>query len=366
MIVSEPILSSNLSCQADQGFHKWLDRFNVSLALSTYQSDRLLFVSKSLGEGDANQLLRITAREMKRPMGLFVDGGKLVVACKDSVWLFVDYIQGQALNKEDDAWFAPSSIHITGSIDAHEIVIRSSDNNISFANTQYSCISSLSEYNSFTVDWLPPFLQGLSGDDRCHLNGICLQNGSIHAVSLCGQLDAPFGWRKSRSNGGAIVDIRTGEFLASQLSMPHSPRCFRGNIWALESGKGYLGFIKDKQLKPVCGLPGFARGLAMIDDYAIVGISKLRSKSFKGLDIEKILDQGKSKGGACGLCIINLKSGKMEHYLFFEEPITEIFDVQLLPFCSPRLLTGGIESLAQFAKIPGRSPSVRARLNINA
>lgn len=360
----DSIPSTSLGCNADQSLHRWLNRYGISIVLSTYQSNRLVFISRSRCKKDGDQLLRITAREMDRPMGVFVGKRRLVVACKNTVWILNNYIQGAMVNQADDAWFAPSTSYITSNLDAHEVIIQS-DHSISFANTQYSCISSLSEYDSFSIDWLPPFLQGISGDDRCHLNGICLQNGSIVAVSVCGTLDAPFGWRKSRSKGGAVIDINTGEYLVSGLSMPHSPRSYKGHIWVLESGRGYLGVIKNKQLKPICGLPGFPRGLAFVEDYAVVGISKLRSRTFKDLEIEKTLNQGKSKSGACGICIINIKSGQIEHYLFFEEPVTEIFDVQLLPFRSPRLLTGGDESLSEFAKIPGCPPSMRTRLKFS-
>ena len=68
--------------------------------------------------------------------------------------------------------------------------------------------------------------------------------------------------------------------------MPHSPRLHDGRLWLLNSGTGELGFVDPSagRFEPVAFCPGYARGLAFVGDYAVIGLSLAReNRTFAGL-----------------------------------------------------------------------------------
>jgi uncharacterized protein (TIGR03032 family) len=76
----------------------------------------------------------------------------------------------------------------------------------------------------------------------------------------------------------------------------------------------------------VANLPGYARGLALIDNFAFVGVSKIRETSvFGGLPIAE-----QRQPLRCGVGVIELSSGRHVAHFEFESGVDEIFDVQLL------------------------------------
>ena len=58
--------------------------------------------------------------------------------------------------------------------------------------------------------------------------------------------DVADGWRDRRADGGVLIEIATGEIVASGLSMPHSPRVYRDKVWLLNAGTGEFGQIDPK------------------------------------------------------------------------------------------------------------------------
>ncbi|MDC2888736.1 DUF4915 domain-containing protein [Psychrosphaera algicola] len=75
---------------------------------------------------------------------------------------------------------------------------------------------------------------------------------------------------------------------------------------------------------------GFARGLGLHGNFAVVGLSKPRYERFEGLDLDKALAD-KDSTAWCGLQIINLTSGSVEEWIRLDGPISELFDLTLLP-----------------------------------
>lgn len=111
-------------------------------------------------------------------------------------------------------------------------------------------------------------------------------------VPCVSRSDVSDGWRDRRHNGGIVVDVATNEVVASNLSMPHSPRLHDGKLWLLNAGTGEFGLIDlDSGAFPaVTFCPGFARGLAFVGDYAVVGLSKARdNRAFQGLPLQAAL-----------------------------------------------------------------------------
>jgi uncharacterized protein (TIGR03032 family) len=194
-------------------------------------------------------------------------------------------------------------------------------------NTLFSCLAALHPYYSFAPRWRPPFVSALRPEDRCHLNGLALVDGHPRYVTALGRTDTPEGWRAVKASGGCLLEVPSGRLVAGELSLPHSPRVHRGRLFILHSGLGRLDTVEpaNGQIVPVAAVPGVARGLALCEDYAFVGLSKVRP-SLDGVPIVARRDQLK-----CGLVVVDLRSGKLAAELEFMTGVEEIFDVQVLP-----------------------------------
>ena len=83
--------------------------------------------------------------------------------------------------------------------------------------------------------------------------------------------------------------------------------------------------------EPITFCPDFMRGLAFIDHYAIIGLSKPRNnKTFSDLPLNAEL-QAKNADARCGLCVIDLHNGSIIQWLNIEGTMGEMYDVVTLP-----------------------------------
>jgi uncharacterized protein (TIGR03032 family) len=207
-----------------------------------------------------------------------------------------------------------------------------SDGRIIFVNCQFGCLATISQRRSFVPLWKPPFLSKNSPEDRCHLNGLALENGKAAYVTACGTSDVTDGWRDRRRDGGVVIDVRSNEIVCRGLSMPHSPRVHKGKLYVHNSGQGYLGTVDRAKgvFEPIAFCPGYLRGLAFHGDYAIVGLSKPRDRTFTGLQLDDELKK-RSADPQCGLQIIDLRNGDIAHWVRVEGVVGELYDVVVLP-----------------------------------
>jgi uncharacterized protein (TIGR03032 family) len=202
-----------------------------------------------------------------------------------------------------------------------------------FVNTLFGCLATTSERYSFEPLWKPPFLSKLAAEDRCHLNGLAMENGVPRYATAVSRSDVADGWREHRQAGGAVIDVQRNEVVLEGLSMPHSPRLYQKKLWLLDSGNGDFGYIdlEHGRFEPIAFCPGYARGLAFIGDFAVVGLSRPRqNKTFEGLRLDEQL-KGKRAEARCGLQVIDLRSGDAVHWLRITGMIEELYDVAVLP-----------------------------------
>jgi uncharacterized protein (TIGR03032 family) len=228
--------------------------------------------------------------------------------------------------------YLPQVGYITGDLDIHDIVV-DGNGQIVFANTLFSCLATVSESYSFVPRWQPPFISKLAAEDRCHLNGLALKDGQPKYVSIIGRSDVAEGWRQKRSSGGCIMDIESNEVVVDGLSMPHSPRWYGEKLWMLNSGTGGFGYadLDTGKFQEVAFCPGYQRGLAFHNGFAIVGVSESRhTKSLGGLALDDKL-AAKDAVARCGLLVIDLKTGDIVHSLNIEGVVNELYDVAVLP-----------------------------------
>jgi uncharacterized protein (TIGR03032 family) len=196
-------------------------------------------------------------------------------------------------------------------------------------NTLFSCLCSFDGRHSFVPRWQPKFISTLAAEDRCHLNGMAVDGEQVRYVTVMAESDTPGGWRPTKVTSGCVINIANNEVISRGFAMPHSPRLHEDQLWLLDSGHGRLTKIDRTtgQAEPVCVLPGYTRGLAIHDQYAFVGLSKIRETStFGGMPIAASREQLK-----CGVGAIHLPSGRLVAHFEFITGVEEIFDVQVIP-----------------------------------
>lgn len=320
--VSSPV---RISCS--RGFAAWLTRHGASLAFTSYQSGRLYLV----GAGPDGKL-SFNERFLSRAMGMWADEQRILVSTEFQLWRFENVLaSGQQQENGCDKFYVPRVAHTTGDIDVHEIEVLP-DGRILFVNTMFSCLAFLSATHSFKPFWTPPFISRLAAEDRCHLNGLALQDGEPAYVTAISRSDVVNGWRERRAEGGCIIDVRSNEIIIDDLSMPHSPRWHDGELWVLNSGTGYLGIVDtvSGKFEPRVFCPGFLRGLAFHDGHAVVGLSLPRDGTFSGLQLDKELRKRDAEAW-CGVQVIDLKSGDIVEWIKLDGSVSELFSVCIIP-----------------------------------
>ncbi len=305
----------------------WLEEHQVSLGCSTYHTGKIFL----LGRKPDGQL-DVFERTFSRCMGLCVDGQDLWMSTEFQIWKLTNLLPAGELYRGYDRLYVPMLGETTGDIDVHDMVVESTGRLV-YVATMFNCLATKADRAHFTPLWRPPFLSQLVAEDRCHLNGLALENGRCKYVTAVSTSDVVDGWRDRRRDGGVVIEVPSGQILTSGLSMPHSPRVYRDTLWVLNSGTGYLGKI-DRQtgaFEPVVFCPGYLRGLAFVGDYAVVGTSRPRhDKTFGGLAVDEELRK-RGAEARCGLLIIHLGTGTITHWVRFEGMVSELYDVVVLP-----------------------------------
>lgn len=305
----------------------WLSENQISLAFTTYQAGRLFFLGVNPQGG-----LSAFERAFARCMGLWSDGQTMWLSSLYQVWRLENTLADGEITENYDRLYVPQVGFVTGDIDVHDIAI-DSDQRPVFVNTLFSCLATVDERYSFQPLWRPPFVSRLAPEDRCHLNGLAMREGQPRYVTACSQSDVVEGWRTQRVGSGCVVDVASNEVVCEGLTMPHSPRWHEGKLWLLDSGTGFLGYLDPEQgqFEQVVFCPGYARGLAFVGDYAVVGISQCREeRTFSGLPLQDNLDQRKG-AASCGLLVIDWKRGDIVHWVRIEGVVQELYDVAILP-----------------------------------
>lgn len=306
----------------------WLAEQRISLAFSTYQTGKLFFVGRK-----SPTQLGVFERTFAHCMGLWAaaDARALWMSSRYQIWRFENVLHDLPPHNEFDALYIPRVGHTTGHLDVHDLGVDGNDRLV-FVNTLFCCLATLSERASFTPLWRPPFVSALAPEDRCHLNGLAFRNGRPRYVTAVSQSDVPEGWRERRTNGGVVIDIDSGEVVLQGLSMPHSPRWYRDRLWVLNSGAGEFGYVDLAQgrFEALTFCPGYLRGLAFVDKYAIVTLSLPRHRTFEDLPLTAALER-RGSDAQCGLYVIDLDTGHVAHTLRLEGLVTELYDAVVLP-----------------------------------
>ena len=319
-----------LEIAGSRNFTSWLREQRLSLAFTTYQTGKLFLIgTKPDGK------LSVFERTFERCMGLAVspDAKTLWMSSIYQLWRFENAIpSGTTAPGGYDRLYVPQLGYTTGDVDAHDIALDREGRPL-FVNTLFSCIAAPSESHSFRPVWRPPFITKLAAEDRCHMNGLALRDGTPAFVTAVSTTDVHEGWREKRRDGGVVIDVQANEIICRSLSMPHSPRWHDGKLYVLNSGAGEFGTVNlaSGKFEPICFCPGYARGLAIIGNFAIIGLSTCReNRTFSGLPLDDAL-AAKDVQPRCGLLVVDLRTGDIAHSLNIEGIVRELYDVAILP-----------------------------------
>lgn len=331
-----------------RGFSAWLARTRCSLAFTSYQTGQLFLVGRM-----ADGRVSFHQQNYVRAMGVHASAQRLYLGSLFQIWRLENVLAPhERANGQFDRLYVPRNAQTTGDVDVHELGVDRSGRVI-FVNTKYSCLATMSLTHGFRPLWKPPFISRLAAEDRCHLNGMAMEEGAPAYLTAVSRSDVANGWRDRRHEGGVLVDVRNDRIVTDQLSMPHSPRVASDGVWLLDSGRGMLARVDPRSgaKHDLAFCPGFLRGLALHNGYAVATVSLPRDGAFSGLALQDELAKRDSEPW-CGVCIVDLRTGDMVEWIRLSGAIRELFDVAVIPDVACPMALGvsspDIQSLVSF------------------
>jgi uncharacterized protein (TIGR03032 family) len=348
----------DFSSTSTDNFPKILTALNISLAVTSYQSARLILI-RSDGESIDTNL-----KEFPRPMGIYADEERITLGTFTQVLEFkrsddilesikngsldsTENFSKKALEKEKEkmealkkqrdeeiseikkanALYLHRASLTTGMINIHDIAW--GDEGLWVVNSTFSCLSTLSPDNSFVARWKPKFISELVPEDRCHLNGMAMKDGKPKYVTTFNMEDSRDSWSEGRIDYGTLIDVDTHEILLEGMIMPHSPKVYQDEIYVCESGLGvvwkYNPITKEKT--QIVKLQGFTRGLYFYGGVMFVGTSQVRASEIKNpTPISTIYEETYA-----GIWMINLETSEEIAHLKFDGDVDQIYDITIIP-----------------------------------
>jgi len=301
-----------------------LEALGGTIMLTTYQTGKVILLSQK--EGNVTQLVR----DFSRPMGVSFQDDYMAMALSTNITIFKNSktLAKTYPKKENiyDNLYYPTATNITSYIDTHDITF--SNQGLIAVNTAYSCLVRVDGKSSFEPIWFPPFIKEFASGDSCHLNGVCTdEDNNIRYVTAFAKTTKPGGWRLNKLTSGILYDIKEERYLCENLSMPHSPRIYKNELYVLLSASEELAKVDRTtgEKETIVKIDGFIRGLSFYENYAFVGVSKLRkSHTFGDLPIAK-------KRLYAGCVIVDLNTKEKVAEVFYDEALEEIYDVHFIP-----------------------------------
>jgi hypothetical protein len=117
--------------------------------------------------------------------------------------------------------------------------------------------------------------------DAWHLNCLAARNGELFASAFCrGRTYRE--WNAREAGAGIVFSLKTGRIVGANLDAPHSPMFVDGALLVCNSAQGQLVKVDPEEPSRhvrVADLGGWTRGLAVVGDRILVGVSVLRRQS---------------------------------------------------------------------------------------
>ena len=310
---------------ADAGFRRTLAGLRSTLAISTVPGGVFL-----VGCSDDAASLHVAHAPFEHAWGLAADSQRLAVATHREIIVFANSPLLASTHPDRpgyfDAFLTPRVTFFTGECLIHDMAIVRTG--LLASNTRFSNVSLIDGSANFDPVWHPGFVTACTPEDRCHLNGIAVENGQLRYVTAFGPFNEPQGWRSHDLDAGVIVDVGRNGVLCDGLCLPHSPRLSDGQLYVLEAGTGAVLKVNRDTGKTVrlVTLPGFARGMTIADGILFVGLSAIRNTD-RGIALPVSRSAVRL---LCGVAAVDRALGTVLGILRFTEA-REIFDVVRIP-----------------------------------
>lgn len=313
------------TCSYSPNIPEFFNQAGCTLVISTYQAGKVIFLS-ALDDERLIQLPRNFTGAMAlgvKDSTMAVSEGGRVVVLKGDKGLATGYPRQPGVY---ETLFVPRNIYFTGQINLH--ALEWGEAGLYGMNTQFSCICTIDDEYSFTPYWTPPNISKLVPEDRCHLNGMAMENGRPAFATAFNTGDSKRSWKEGLPGGGVLFHVDSGEVLLEDLQMPHTPRLWDGKLYMLLSATGEL-ICADPETRSydlVRKIGGFVRGMAKFGDFVFVAYSRLRQNSsvFARLDIDR-------EHSRAGVDIIHLPTAAKVGEIRYETSVDEIFDLLIIP-----------------------------------
>ena len=255
------------------------------------QAGRLFFIGR---KGDGG--VRAHERMIEQCQGLWTDGQTLWTSGLYMLWRFENMLRnGEVTPTGADRKFVPVEGRVIGGIDTHDIGVGDVDGarRPIFVNTLYCCLATISETASFRpLCGKFPFRSGAGGSVPPERTGDGRRPSAfVSAVKPLGcrrRLARPAARRWHRDRRGQQRDRRQrlfdAAFAATLRRQALATEFRRRRTRRRRSGRWHV------HTGVLC--PGYARGLAFIGRYAVIGLSRPRhGQTFAGLALDDRLSE---------------------------------------------------------------------------
>jgi hypothetical protein len=213
----------------------------------------------------------------------------------------------------------PSEEHFIPGADVHDV--KPDGDNLLVVESSFNKVTSYAAPGVATWSWAPSPGEG----DRSHVNSLLVRDGAILTSVFSPEgLGEPW----SQRIDGGIVEIPAdratgGRILFRGVQQPHSLVDRDGSLWFCESRRRRVMRVEPSdELTPVvvADLPAYTRGLAITDEWLLVGQSRSDAHF-----VRPLLGQEPRKDvGMCGVWFISRVG---DERFFVELPAIEVYDI---------------------------------------
>jgi uncharacterized protein (TIGR03032 family) len=305
-----------LEHRASRGWWRVLDDLGITLLVTREYENLVMAMSVANGRPVT------TVFPLPHPSGLAVDrrkGTAWLASTRNPNQVYALRPAAGRLRRRDAAAVAPggrplvprSSTFYPGSLYLHDLAVIGGDLHGSAAG--HNAIVRLAPDGGFERVWWPTCVErrGRPVCDQNHIQlnsigaGATLRDSYFSASSTSvdrlrpGHLNYPVDRR------GVIFSGRTREPMCTGLTRPHSVRLHRGRVWVANSGYGEVGYVSGGRLEVVARLPGWTRGLCVMDDVVFVATSRVIPRYARyapGLDVAR---------SVCALHALSASTGRV-------------------------------------------------------
>lgn len=276
--------------------------------------------------------LQLNYFEMPHPSGISVmsDGSIFVISTRTPHLLY----KFKTLIRDDKILYLPTIIYmLPGSLYAHELYYSHYRNKLVINCTGYNELSTLTldiDSASYEYFYRPSFFKEKT-QNCTQINSYSERSVNsfvFTCFSFANSSYKPWKDEKGPSQMGSLVEINNGKEieLVSNLTCPHSARYSGNDIFFCNSGLGTLSkYYRDQNTcSDLINLKSFTRGLAFLDKYIVVGLSKVLPNR------QQYAPKVDANSSRCGLAFIDSNSMQEVASITWENGM-QIFDIQIVP-----------------------------------